>query len=80
MSPTERHVVAVAARSIEPQSSGEIEADAARRGVRPAATRQALRRLAARGHIDRVANGMRGRYAVNDRLFRRYLDLQECPR
>ena len=37
-------------------------------------------RLAARGHIDRLANGQRGRYAIGDRLFRRYLELQACER
>jgi DNA-binding transcriptional regulator PaaX len=78
MSAVERQVVAVAAQSPEPRPSGEIEAAASRHGVRPAATRQALRRLVARGHLDRLASGMRGRYAVNDRLFRRYLELQEC--
>ena len=48
----------------------------ARHGVRPDATRQALRRLVARGHVDRQANGQRGRYVVHDRLFRRYLERQ----
>jgi hypothetical protein len=80
MSPIDRQVAAVVARSIGPRPSGDIEAEAARRGVRPGATRQSLRRLAAKGQIDRHANGMRGRYSIDDRLFRRYLDLQECPR
>jgi hypothetical protein len=80
MSPVDREVVAVLARSAEAHPSGDIEAAVARRGIRPGATRQSLRRLAAKGHIDRLANGMRGRYSINDRLFRRYLDLQECPR
>jgi hypothetical protein len=47
-----------------------------RLGIAPPATRQALRRLAARGHIDRLANGQRGRYLVSDRLFMRYLELR----
>ena len=38
----------------------------------PAATRQALRRLAATA-TSTGCDGMRGRYAVSDRLFRRYL-------
>jgi AAA ATPase domain len=78
MSPIDRQVVAVVARNTEPRPSGEIEAEAARRGVRPGATRQSLRRLAAKGQIDRLANGHRGRYAVRDRLFQRYLGLQTC--
>jgi hypothetical protein len=80
MSPIDRQVVAVVARGTGPRPSGEIEAEAATRGVRPGATRQSLRRLAAKGQIDRLANGMRGRYSINDQLFRRYLDHQECPR
>jgi hypothetical protein len=78
MSPIDRQVVAVVARSTEPRHSGDIEAEAARRGVRPGATRQSLRRLAAKGQIARLANGHRGRYAVRDRLFQRYLELQTC--
>ncbi|MBA2720504.1 MAG: AAA family ATPase [Chloroflexi bacterium] len=78
MSPIDRQVVAVVARSTEPRPSGAIEAEAHRLGVRPGAARLALRRLAARGHIDRVASGHRGRYAVRDRLFQRYLELQTC--
>jgi hypothetical protein len=78
MSSIERQVVGVTARSTEPRLSGEIEAEAARRGVQPPTTRQALRRLAAHGHVDRVSDGMRGRYAVSDPLFRRYLELQTC--
>jgi AAA ATPase-like protein len=80
MSAVERRVVAVVAQSADARPSGEIEAEAARHGVRPAATRQALRRLVARGHVERLASGMRGRYTINDRLFRRYLELQECRR
>ena len=76
MAPVERQVVSVVASETAARSSGEIEAAAMRLGIRPAATRQALHRLAARGHIDRLANGQRGRYEVRDRLFRRYLDLQ----
>jgi DNA-binding transcriptional regulator PaaX len=76
MSPIDREVVVVLARSAEPRPSGDIEAEVARRGVRPGATRQSLRRLAARGHIDRLTNGHRGRYTLRDRLFRRFLDLQ----
>lgn len=78
MSPIDRQVVAVVARTMEPRPSGDIEAEAARRGVRPGAARQSLRRLAAKGQIDRLANGHRGRYAVRDRLFQRYLGLQTC--
>lgn len=78
MSPVDRQVVAVVARSIEPRPSGDIEAEAARRGVRPGAARQSLRRLTAKGQIDRLADGHRGRYAVRDRLFQRYLELQTC--
>jgi hypothetical protein len=78
MSPIDRQVVAVVARSTEPRTSGDIEAEVARRGVRPGATRQSLRRLASKGHVDRLANGHRGRYTIRDRLFQRYLDLQTC--
>ena len=76
MSPIDRQVVAVVARSLEPRPSGDIEAEAQTLGVRPSATRQALRRLTARGHVNRIASGSRGRYVVRDRLFQRYLDLQ----
>jgi hypothetical protein len=76
MSPIDRQVVAIVARSTEPRPSGDIEAEAARRGVRPGAARQSLRRLASKGQIDRLAYGHRGRYEVRDRLFRRYLELQ----
>jgi DNA-binding MarR family transcriptional regulator len=78
MSPIDGQVVAVVARSTEPRPSGDIEAEAARLGVRPSAARQSLRRLAAAGHIDRLASSRRGRYAVRDRLFQRYLGLQTC--
>jgi hypothetical protein len=78
MSPIDRQVVAVVARSMEPRPSGDIEVEASRRGVRPGAARQSLRRLAAKGQIDRLADGHRGRYAVRDRLFQRYLELQTC--
>jgi hypothetical protein len=80
MAPVERQVVAVVAASNTPRPSGEIEFAAGYLGIKPDTTRQALRRLAARGHIDRLANGQRGRYAVSDRLFRRYLELQGCER
>ena len=76
MSPVDRAVVAALVRSAEARPSGDIEAQVARRGIRPGATRQSLRRLAARGHIDRLANGHRGRYAIRDRLFGRFLELQ----
>ena len=76
MSPVERQVVAVVAAAEDARPSGEIEVAAGRRGVRPASTRQALRRLAARGHVDRLADGRQGRYLVRDRLFRLYLELQ----
>lgn len=80
IAPVERQVMSVVASSNTARPSGEIETAAAGIGVTPAATRQALRRLAARGHIDRLANGQRGRYAISDRLFRRYLELQACER
>ncbi len=78
MSSIERLVAGVTARSTEPRPSGAIEAEAALLGVQPPATRQAPRRLAAHGHVDRLSDGMRGRYTVSDRLFRRYLELQTC--
>lgn len=80
MAPAERQVVAVVASATAARPSGDIEEAAKRLGIAPPATRQALRRLAARGHIDRFANGQRGRYMVSDRLFRRYLELQACER
>ena len=70
MSPVEQRVATVVASGREARSSGEIEGEAERGGVSPPATRQSLRRLAARGHIDRLASGQRGRYAVGDPLFR----------
>jgi hypothetical protein len=76
MSPVDREVVALLARSSEPMPSGQVEGHVARRGIRAGATRQSLRRLAIRGHIDRLANGHRGRYVVRDVLFRRFLELQ----
>lgn len=76
MSPIDREVVAVLARSSEPMPSGQVEGQVARRGIRAGATRQSLRRLATRGQIDRLANGHRGRYIVRDVLFRRFLELQ----
>jgi hypothetical protein len=78
MSPIDRQVVAVVARNAQPRPSGDIEAETQRLGVKPGAARQSLRRLAARGYINRLAVGHRGRYAVRDRLFRRYLELQAC--
>lgn len=80
MGPVERQVVSVVAAANVARPSGEIEAEASRLGIAPPATRQALRRLSGRGHIDRLANGQRGRYSVNDRLFRRFLELQACER
>ncbi|HEX7951274.1 MAG TPA: AAA family ATPase [Candidatus Limnocylindrales bacterium] len=80
MAPAERQVVSVVASATAARPSGEIEDAAKGLGIAPPATRQALRRLAARGHIDRLANGQRGRYAIGDRLFRRYLELQACER
>jgi AAA ATPase-like protein len=76
MSPIDREVVALLARSSEPMPSGLVEGQVARRGIRAGAARQSLRRLAIRGHIDRLANGHRGRYIVRDVLFRRFLELQ----
>jgi len=78
ISPIDRQIVAVVARSTEPRPSGEIEAEAQGLGVKPGATRQSLRRLAARGHINRLPSGHRGRYTIRDRLFQRYLELQTC--
>jgi len=78
MSPAERRVVSVVASAHDARSSGEIEGEAERLGVSPPATRQSLRRLTARGHVDRLASGQRGRYAVGDPLFRRYLELRAC--
>jgi len=80
MAPVERQVVSVVASARAARLSGEIESETARLGIAPAATRQALRRLAARGHVERLANGQRGRYAVRDRLFRRYLEMQGLGR
>ncbi|MBI3745449.1 MAG: AAA family ATPase [Chloroflexi bacterium] len=80
MAPAERQVASVVASANVARLSGEIEDAAKRLGISPPATRQALRRLAARGQIDRLANGQRGRYAISDRLFRRYLELQACER
>ena len=76
MSPSERGVVRVVADSAEPRRSGDIESQALLAGIAPAATRQALRRLASRGHVARLANGGRGQYLVEDPLFRRYLAMQ----
>lgn len=76
MAPIERRVVLILARSSEPVPSAVVEIAAQSVGVRPPAARQALRRLAARGHIDRLANGGRGRYIVADALFRRFLVLR----
>jgi len=78
MSPVDRAVVTALARGAEPCPSGEAEV--ARREIRPGATRQSLRRLSASEHVDPVANGHRDRYAVRDRLFRRFLELQACER
>lgn len=76
LSPSERSIVQLLAREAEPRRSGDVEALARRSGIAPAATRQALRRLASRGHVRRTANGHRGRYEVADPLFRRYLGMQ----
>lgn len=73
MSPSEQAVMRLLADGAEPRRSGEIEGLAKLVGIAPPATRQALRRLASRGHVARLANGRRGRYAVEDPLFRRYL-------
>lgn len=78
LSPSERAVVRVLANRAEPRRSGEIETLARRVGIAPAATRQALRRLAARGHVARLANGRRGQYAVQDPLFRRFLAIRDA--
>ena len=79
MSPIERQVVGCdVARSTEPRPSGEIEAEAALRGVNRQRPVRLFDDLPRRATIDRVADGHRGRYAVSDRLFRRYLELQTC--
>ncbi len=76
MAPSEQAVVRLLADGNEPLRSRDVEGLARRAGVAPPATRQALRRLAAAGHIRRLANGRRGRYEVADPLFRRYLEMQ----
>jgi len=53
----ERRVVSVVASSAEARSSGDIESAAAQHGVRPDATRQALRRLVARGESSAMHMG-----------------------
>lgn len=50
MAPAERQVVSVVASATAARPSGEIEEAAKRLGIAPPATRQALHRLAARGH------------------------------
>lgn len=77
MSPSEQAVVRIVASEHQPQRSREIETEARRSGIAETATRQALRRLAARGHVVRLPNGRRGRYSIEDRLFQRFLQLQE---
>jgi len=73
MAPVEQRVVQILAGIREPVPSVVIETKAELAGLKPAAVRQALRRLAARGHIHRLANGGRGRYVVADTLFRQFL-------
>lgn len=73
MAPVEQRVVQILAGIREPVPSAVIETKAELAGLKPAAVRQALRRLAARGHIHRLANGGRGRYVVADTLFRQFL-------
>ena len=75
MSRAERKAVAMVAAVTEARPSGETESAALGCGIR-AATREALRRLAAAGGVDSLANGQRGRYLVRHALFRRYLELQ----
>ena len=73
--PGRRRVVALGTSR---RPSGEIEAEAA--------PRDRNRRRPVRRFVDLpltatstgLANGQRGRYAVSDRLFRRYLELQAC--
>lgn len=76
LSPSERAVIRLLADGTEPRRSGEIEGLARLAGIAPSATRQALRRLASRGHVARLADGRRGRYTIEDPLFRRYLGMQ----
>jgi hypothetical protein len=77
MSPSEQAVVRIVASETQPQRSREIETEARRSGIAETATRQALRRLTARGHVVRLSNGRRGRYSIEDRLFQRFLQMQE---
>lgn len=78
LSPSAQAVVRLLADGAEPRRSGKIEALARHADIAPAATRQALRRLASRGHVARLAYGRRGQYAVEDPLFRRYLAMQDA--
>jgi hypothetical protein len=59
MAPIERRVVSVVAPSAESWSSGAVESAAAQHGIWPDATRQALRRLVARRHVERPAHWVR---------------------
>lgn len=73
MPSAERGVVLILAGSRVPVPSAVVETRAQSVGVKPPAARQALRRLTARGHVTRLANGGRGRYVVADALFRRFI-------
>ncbi len=76
----EQGVLAFLARSEEPRPSNEVELELHSRGIRPGTTRQALRRLTARGQISRLAEAARGRYFIGDRLFQRFIELRLVER
>jgi hypothetical protein len=80
MSVVEQRVLAFLARSEEPRSSGEVEWELGPHSIRPGTTRQALRRLTARGQITRIVEAGRGRYLVGDRLFQRFIELRLAER
>jgi hypothetical protein len=80
MSMVEQRVLAFLARSEEPRSSGEVEWELGPHSVRPGTTRQALRRLTARGQITRIVETGRGRYLIGDRLFQRFIELRLAER
>jgi hypothetical protein len=80
MSAVDQRVLAFLARSDEPHASNEVESALRPHTVRPSTTRQALRRLTARGQIGRVVETGRGRYLVDDQLFRRFIELRLVDR
>jgi hypothetical protein len=80
MSVVDQRVLAFLARSAEPRASNEVESELRAHAVRPSTTRQALRRLTARGQIGRVVETGRGRYLIGDRLFQRFVELRQAER